>query len=225
MILMYDLHTHSLLSDGELLPSELAVRYMVADYKTIAICDHVDYSNIENIVSSILRFTTHWPKNAPLKVLPGVELTHLPLEQFKPLSKFARSKGIKIIVGHGQTPAEPVIEGTNRAALEADIDILAHPGKISDEDVILAREKNIFLEVTARKGHRDTNRHVVERALKLGAKLILDTDSHSPEDIISGDTMKKVAKEAGLNSTQIDSIFQDVAAFLNIISIGPKAAQ
>ena len=44
---MYDLHTHSLLSDGELLPSELARRYEEKGYKAIAITDHVDFSNIK----------------------------------------------------------------------------------------------------------------------------------------------------------------------------------
>lgn len=211
---MYDLHTHSLLSDGALLPSELAVRYMAAGYKAIAICDHADYSNIENIVNSILKFTYHWPKDLPMHVLPGIELTHVPLGQFKPLAIYARTRGIKIIVGHGQTPIEPVIAGTNRAALEADIDILAHPGLISDEDVKLAKEKGIFLEITARKGHCQTNEHVVSRALSLGARLVLDTDSHNPEDIPTDDRMKEVAFNAGLSPEQVDRIYQDVKEFL-----------
>ena len=138
---MFNLHTHSLLSDGCLLPSELAVRYASKGYKVIAITDHVDYCNIEPTVKAILNFTKHWPKNSPIKVLPGIELTHLPLEQFKPLASYARKQGIKIIIGHGETPAEPVIKGTNRAALEADIDILAHPGKITDSDIKLAKKK------------------------------------------------------------------------------------
>ncbi len=211
---MFDLHTHSLLSDGVLLASELAVRYMAAGYKAIAICDHVDYSNIENITGSILTFTRNWPKDLPLKVLPGIELTHLPLQQFKPLAKYARSKGIKIIVAHGQTPAEPVIEGTNRAALEADIDILAHPGLISDDDVSFAKEKGVFLEITARKGHRDTNKHVAARALELGARLIIETDCHSPEDILTNEQLKEVAAGAGISVEQTEKIFLDVERFL-----------
>ena len=130
---MYNLHSHSLLSDGCLLPSEIAVRYMDKGYKAIAITDHVDYSNIEATIKATLEFCRHWPKNSSIKVLPGIELTHLPLEQFKPLAKYARNKGIKIIIAHGETVVEPVIKGTNRAALEADIDILAHPGLISEK--------------------------------------------------------------------------------------------
>ena len=41
-----DLHMHSLFSDGELLPSELARRALKLNHEAIAITDHVDYSNI-----------------------------------------------------------------------------------------------------------------------------------------------------------------------------------
>jgi len=211
---MYDLHTHSLLSDGVLLPSEIARRYEDKGYKAIAITDHVDYANIESTVKAILEFTKHWPKDSSLRVLSGIELTHLPLAQFKPLAKYAREQGIKIIVAHGETLAEPVIKGTNRVALEADIDILAHPGLISDEEVKLAKKKDIFLELTSRRGHADTNPHVAERALKLGARLILDNDSHLPEDIISPAELIKVGERAGLEEKEIGRIYQDVGRFI-----------
>lgn len=212
--IMYNLHTHSLLSDGALLPSEIAVRYAAAGYKTIAITDHADYSNIDACIGSILEFCRHWPKNSPIKVLPGVELTHLPLNQFQPLAKYAREKHLKIIIGHGETLAEPVLKGTNRAALEADIDILAHPGLITEADVMLAKKKGIFLEVTARKGHRDTNAHVIEQAVKFGAKLILNHDSHDPEDIISPDETKKIGLFYGLSEQQIETIYKNLGIFL-----------
>lgn len=211
---MYDLHTHSLLSDGILLPSEIAVRYAACGYKAIAITDHADYSNIETTVKAILEFTQRWPKDSQIKVLPGIELTHLPLSQFEPLAKYARAKGIKIIIAHGETLAEPVMKGTNRQALEADIDILAHPGLITEEEVKLAKKKGIFLEVTARKGHQDTNPHLVELALKLGADLILSTDSHLPEDIIAPDELKNFGIKAGLSERDIIDIQKKVERFL-----------
>lgn len=211
---MYNLHCHSLLSDGALLPSEVAVRYLYLGYKTIAITDHADYSNIESTVESILEFTKHWPKTQSINILPGIELTHLPPEQFGPLTKYAKKKGIKVIIGHGETIAEPVIKGTNRAALKAGVDILAHPGLIRDEDVRIAKEKNIFLEITSRKGHADTNAHVAERALKLGAKLILNTDSHEPEDIITTQDLSDAAYKSGLNLKEINKIYRDTGEFI-----------
>ncbi len=214
---MYNLHCHSLLSDGALLPSEVAVRYLDKGYKAIAITDHADYSNIRYTVKATLDFTKHWPGNSPLKVLPGIELTHLPLEQFRPLAKYARREGIKIIIAHGETLVEPVIKGTNRAALEADIDILAHPGLISEADTKLAKAKNVFLEITSRKGHCDTNRHVIERALKLGARLILNNDSHAPEDIIAPSELAKIGRSCGLSRKEIEKIYQDTAKFVKVL--------
>jgi histidinol phosphatase-like PHP family hydrolase len=212
---MYNLHGHSLLSDGCLLPSEVAMRYLALGYKAIAITDHVDYSNIESTVKSVLEFVKHWPKDAKIKVFSGIELTHLPLNQFKPLAKYARSKGIEIIVAHGETLVEPVVKGTNRACLEAGIDILAHPGLITDKDINLAREKNIFLEITSRQGHSSTNAHVVERALELKAKLILNTDSHAPEDIITPEELENVGTKAGITKKDLEKIYQDTNKFLS----------
>jgi len=212
---MYNLHCHSLLSDGVLLPSEVAVRYLSAGYKAIAITDHADYSNVDTVIGSILEFTKHWPKDSAIKVLPGIELTHIPPKQFAPLVKLARKKGIKIIVGHGETIIEPVIEGTNRAALEAGVDILAHPGLLTGEDAKLAKDKNIFLEITSRKGHSSTNSYVAEIALKTGAKLILNTDSHLPEDIIKPEELIKVGSMAGLGREDLDNIYKGIERFLS----------
>jgi histidinol phosphatase-like PHP family hydrolase len=211
---MYNLHCHSLLSDGALLPSEVAVRYLALGYKAIAITDHADYSNINSIINAIVEFTSHWPKDSKIQVLPGIELTHLPPAQFKPLAKHARREGIKVIVAHGETLIEPVIKGTNRAALEADIDILAHPGLISDEDTKLAAKRGVFLEITSRKGHSDTNPCVVEKSLKFNARMILNNDSHEPEDIVAFEEIEKIGYAAGLGRKDIDRILDCVGRFV-----------
>lgn len=203
---MYDFHTHSLLSDGELLPSELARRYEAKGYKAIAITDHTDASNIKMIVPAIVEFCKRWPKNR-IKVIPGIELTHIPLEHFDSLIRFARKKGIKIIVAHGQTLCEPVFEGTNLKALNSDIDILAHPGNISESEVRLAKKRGIFLEVTTRKGHNATNRHVVRLARKHKAHLVINNDAHAPEDIISIKRLKQFASNVGLSASDVASIW------------------
>jgi len=190
------------------------MRYLAVGYKVIAITDHADYSNIGTAVKSILDFTRHWPKNSKIRVLPGIELTHLPVTQFKPLALYARRQGIKIIVAHGETPVEPVATGTNRSALEADIDILAHPGMITQDDAVLAGKKGIFLEITSRRGHRDTNAYVARRALKAKARLILNNDSHMPEDIITPERLKGFGIKAGLSVSDVDCLYRGVEEFL-----------
>jgi len=214
---MYNLHSHSLHSDGELLPSEIARRYEAKGYRVIAITDHADYSNIECVVKCVMEFVRHW-QSPILKVLSGVELTHLPLNQFDPLAKYCRKEGIQVVIAHGETLMEPVLEGTNRAALEAGVDILAHPGRINDGDMRLAKDKDIFVELTSRKGHRETNDHVAALALNTGTKIILNHDSHSCEDIISLQDLMQVALDAGLTQGQIDKIYKDTEAFITKVT-------
>ncbi|MFA4932961.1 MAG: histidinol phosphate phosphatase domain-containing protein [Candidatus Omnitrophota bacterium] len=212
---MYNLHSHTFLSDGDLLPSEVAVRYQDKGYKAIAITDHADYSNIKQVAKAIVEFCRRWPKHSNIRVIPGIELTHVPPEQFKPLTALARKEGIKIIIAHGETPVEPVAKGTNRLALLSDIDILAHPGLISDEDTELAAKRGVFLEITSRHGHNQTNSHVAQQARKFGAKLILNNDSHTPDDIISPEELVEVGLNAGLTQIEIDEIYQEVKTFLD----------
>lgn len=211
---MYDFHCHSLLSDGELLPAEIARRYEEKGYKAIAITDHVDSSNIEHVTDCLLKFCSSLAKDAKLKVLPGVELTHIGLKEFKPLVNLARKKGIKIVIGHGETLVEPIIKGTNSAALEAGVDILAHPGLICAKDTQLAVNKGVLLEITSRKGHSLTNGHVAKMANQFGAGLVLDNDSHFPTDIISPDELIDVGLGAGLEKSDIDQIYKNLTIFL-----------
>ncbi len=184
---MIDLHTHTILSDGVLIPSELVRRASVLGCEAIALTDHVDDSNIEPVIMGLVNVSRTLNKYWDIFVIPGVELTHLPLERFPELVKFARRKGAKIIVGHGESPAEPVIRGTNRAAIEAGVDILAHPGYITEEDVSLAVKKGVYLEMTLRRGHKEANAHVLKISGRMGAEIVLNSDGHSPEDILPAD--------------------------------------
>jgi histidinol phosphatase-like PHP family hydrolase len=207
---MIDLHTHSVFSDGELIPFELCRRVEVMGYGAIAITDHADASNLETIISSLKKAASAWNEvNSNLKLIPGVELTHVPPVLIKPLAKKARELGAKIVVVHGETIVEPVAHGTNRAALEADIDILAHPGLISEEEVILARERNIYLEISGRKGHCYTNGHVARLAKKVGAKLVLNSDGHAPGDYLSYELARQIALGAGLDEEDFKEMLKN----------------
>ena len=206
---LIDLHSHSLLSDGVLLPSELVRRYVVNGFKAIAITDHVDSSNIDFIIKGLVTVSTQLNKYWNIKVIPGVELTHIPLEQFKSLTKYARKKGAKIVVAHGESPVEPVLKGTNRAAIEAGVDIVAHPGKILKADVQLAAKKKVALEVTTRRGHLLGNSHVAKIAKSESAKLVIDSDSHTPENIPNLKQFEDVAKKALLTKKDIENCFKN----------------
>ena len=106
--------------------------------------------------------------------------------------------GARLVLVHGETVVEPVSPGTNRAAIEAGVDILAHPGLLTPEDAMLAAEKGVCLELTARKGHSLSNGHVASVAKKIGVNIVLNTDTHSPSDIISDDMAVRIVVGAGL---------------------------
>ena len=211
---MYDFHTHSLLSDGQLLPSELVRRYKVKGYKAIAISDHVDASNIQIVVPEIVDFCRGF-SDPKIKVIPAVELTHIPLNQFDKLIRYARNRGVKLIIAHGETLVEPVIPGTNKKALESDIDILAHPGLISKDDAKIAARRGIYLELSARRGHSISNGYVAKIAIETGAKLVFNSDSHSPEDILSLSDQKNFIKASGLSPKESANVLKNMEKLLD----------
>lgn len=200
-----DLHTHSLLSDGVLLPSELVRRAQTLDHKAIAITDHADASNLEWVVKSLTKVSNSLQKHLETVLIPGVELTYIPPKIMEGLASKARKLGASLIVVHGETIVEPVIPGTNREAVNcSNVDILAHPGFISEDEAELAKENGIYLELSSRIGHCLTNGHVVKIASTVKAKLLVNTDLHEPEEFLSQEAAFRVAIGSGL--TEADAM-------------------
>jgi len=206
---MIDLHTHCIFSDGELIPAELVRRAKVAGYRAIALTDHGDASNIDFIIPRIARVARALGDAHGMAVICGIELTHVPPRDIAPLTLEARSLGAEIVVVHGETIVEPVMPGTNRAALEAGADILAHPGLINGEDVALAASRGIYLEVTTRRGHCLANGHVVKMARQYGAPLIMNTDTHGPQDLVKKETAILIARGAGMDDGEVAAMFKN----------------
>lgn len=199
---MIDLHMHTVFSDGVLIPSELARRAERKGLTAIAITDHGDLSNIDFIVPRIASVAKQLKSHMSIKVIPGIEITHVPPALYPETVALARKLGARIVVAHGETIVEPVAPGTNRAAIESGVDILAHPGLISEADVARAAAKGIYLEISARKGHSLTNGHVARMGTAAGAKLIINTDSHEPGDLIDMETARSIVLGAGLSESE-----------------------
>ncbi|MBU0700966.1 histidinol phosphate phosphatase domain-containing protein [bacterium] len=194
---MIDLHTHSLLSDGILLPSEILQQAKARKIEALAITDHVDLSNIDWVIPRLVNVCQHL-KGQGVCLIPGVEITHVPPELISSLAIKARELGARIVIVHGETIVEPVPLGTNLAALNSDIDILAHPGLLTRKEAELAKQRGIALEITARKGHCLTNGLVAKMAQIIGARLILNTDAHTDTDLITLEEAEKIAQGAGV---------------------------
>jgi histidinol phosphatase-like PHP family hydrolase len=204
---MIDLHTHSLFSDGVLVPSELVRRAVMKGYEVIAITDHADASNLDFTIPRVTAACRELGKRWKIRALPGIELTHIPPETFGQLTKKARKLGAMIVVAHGETIVEPVHPGTNRAAIEAGVDILAHPGLITPGEAALAARKGVHLEITTRKGHSLSNGHVARAAIVAGAQLVIDTDTHEPGDLVTDEYAEAVLLGAGLTKKQAEEVF------------------
>jgi len=207
-----DFHIHSIFSDGMLLPAAIAREAEVKGHCAIAISDHVDASNLEEVLAALTKFVKKQGKTLPITVLPGVELSYLRPDLIKDYAKQARKLGAKIIIVHGQSPVEPVIPGTNieSVKLKGLVDILAHPGNtLTEEEAQLAKENGIFLELSTRRGHKEGNRHVAKMAMKTGAKLLVNTDSHNETDMITQEQAYQVALDAGLTEEEAIKVVRD----------------
>lgn len=211
---MIDLHTHSIFSDGELIPFELIRRAEAIGYKAIAITDHVDSSNIDLVIPKIVSSLKKIKSFISIEAIPGAEITHAPPQLIQELVKEARHLGAKIVVVHGETLVEPVLPGTNRTAIEAHADILAHPGIISEEDLLLAKENGVTLEISSRQGHSLSNGYVAKEAIRFGVPLSINTDAHSPSDLITKETAIKILLASGIEKNRIDSIFENSKAIV-----------
>lgn len=215
---MIDLHTHTLFSDGELVPAEHLRRVEVLGYTAIAITDHGDSSNMDFIIPRLIRAAEDLNRYSGTRLIPGIELTHVPPEMFAELTERARKLGALLVIAHGETIVEPVAPGTNMAALEAGVDILAHPGFITGEEARLAAKKGVFLELSGRKGHSLTNGHVARMAEEAGTLLAVNADAHGPGDFLTAEMAEKVALGAGLDQARYEQIRADMAGLVERVS-------
>jgi putative hydrolase len=208
--MVYDFHTHTLLSDGVLSPIELIRRAAVNNYAAIALTDHAAPGTMERIIRETVEVCalarSHWN----ILAIPGIELTHLPAPAIAEAAWRAKELGAWLVVVHGETIVEPVEKGTNLAALQSPhVDLLAHPGLLTLEEAQLAAANDIFLEISARKGHCLTNGHTASLAQQVGAKLLLNSDAHNEDDLLTDSFLNPLIYGAGLDDTacrQIQSI-------------------
>lgn len=201
--MVFDFHTHTFLSDGSLLPIELIRRAVARGHQAIALTDHVSVSNLASVVEALTEDCRLAEKHWEVRAIPGVEITHTPPSVIPELAAEARRRGAQLIVVHGETPVEPVPEGTNLAAARCpEVDILAHPGAIDAAVARLAAENDVFLELSARKGHCLANGAVAAAARAAGALLLVNSDAHDPPDILTAELAGLVAAGAGLSEQE-----------------------
>ena len=207
--MLFDFHTHTFLSDGVLSPIELMRRAAANGYTAMAVTDHAGINDQERVLEILVKECAEATENMGITVVPGVELTHVPPHRIGEAARRAKANGARIVLVHGETIKEPVAKGTNRAALESpDVDILVHPGMITEEEADIARQAGIYLELSARAGHSLTNGHVARTAMAVGANLVVDSDGHAPGDLLTEELVRQIVIGAGLTEEEFTSILE-----------------
>jgi len=205
--MVYDFHTHSSLSDGVLSPIELIRRALVNNYRAIAITDHAATGALSRIIQETAEVCALARKHWDILAIPGIELTHVPAPAIAETAKRAKELGAWIVVVHGETIIESVEKGTNLAALHSPhVNILAHPGLLSLEEAKLAAANGIFLEISARAGHCLTNGHITSLAQRVGAKLLLGSDAHCEQDLLTPSLANTIIHGTGLDDSACHQI-------------------
>ncbi len=208
--MVYDFHTHSFLSDGELSPSELIRRAVVHGYQAIGITDHVGAGNLEMVLTALRKECRLIEEFWSIRAIPGVELTHVPAGSIARLAEEARLYGAELVVVHGETLVEPVESGTNLAAVSCPwVDVLAHPGLITEAELRLAVENGVFVELSARGGHNTSNGHLVSLGRSLGVKFLVNSDAHAPGNLLTANWAEQVARGAGLTVDEAKIVVAD----------------
>lgn len=209
MSLLIDVHTHTFYSDGVLSPMEHVRRAVVNGYTALGIADHVGVGGVVDLIAALKQDREVVERYWPIKVIVGVELTHVPAEAMAEAAAFARNAGAELVVVHGETPVEPVPAGTNHAAITSGlVDVLAHPGLLTDEDARLAAAGDVFLELSARRGHSLTNGHVARTAAAAGARLMVNSDAHEPSDLLTAAFQERVARGAGVPQAELEAVLR-----------------
>ena len=211
---MLDFHVHTTLSDGGLIPSEIFRRAQVKGIDVLGLADHTDFATTARVVEENLQAALRERElESGITVFCGVELTHVRPVYIAHLTEAARQAGAEYVIVHGETIVEPVEPGTNRAAIEAGCEYLAHPGLISDDDAALAAERGVLLEISSKKGHSLANGHVARLAGQHGAKLVYGSDTHDPSGLHSYEDAMKVLRSAGLSEEEAGAAIENAREF------------
>lgn len=206
---LYDFHSHTFHSDGVLSPMELIRRAAVNGYTVLAITDHMATGSLARVIQEVSRdcelARAHWN----ILAVPGVELTHLPHKAINEAAREAKELGAWLVVVHGESPIEPVEEGTNLAAVKSSyVDILAHPGHLTPQVAKLAAKNEVFIEITARRGHCITNSHVARVAGEAGALMLVNSDAHEEDDLLTSELAKDILRQAGISNRKFKQILE-----------------
>ncbi len=145
-----------------------------------------------------------------MQVIFGIQLRHVPPALLETAVAFYRSFNIPFIGVHGESISDIVEKGTNFSAIRAKADILFNAGLIDEKCVELAKENNVFLEVSTHPKHAYANAHLAKLADKHGAKLALGSKARSLHEIHSPEMQRMILKGACVEKENSYELLQKI---------------
>lgn len=193
---MYDFHIH--VGDGYLLPAEAMRLARLNGYKAVGLLVRADGATLALLLPWLLQFSRHYSLYSGVEAFAGVELVHIPPALMPEAVAEARSLGAALVVAHGETMDGTAECGTNHAAIDAGVDILAHPGLLTHEDAAFAAERGVLLELTTAPVHCLANAHVAAMAKEYGCGMVFGGNVKQIFDFASQELRNNALKGACL---------------------------
>lgn len=205
----YDFHSHTFLTDGSTAATDMWHNAVALGHRALAVTDHLYGEDPGPMMTRLLQEQRAFEMDG-FTTLVGVELSMLAPRKIEENAKAARKAGAEIVIVHGETPMEPVPPGTNRAAISCNlVDVLAHPGFLTEEDAEMARAHDVALELTPRRGHSWGNGVVARTGLAVGADLLVNSDAHDPDQLLRYEQARRVAAGAGVPFSHLQKVLAE----------------
>lgn len=208
------MHSHSTLSDGTLSMEEIVAAAERRGYQALAVTDHAHATdpNYRDVVAAVRGEIDRLRNETSIRLFAGAELTDFEPSQIAHIAREVRRSGAQVVVVHGECVSMQVLPGTNAAAVRADgVDILAHPGLLTEEDAHEAARRGVYVEISARQGHNWANGHVYRTARKAMAPIIVDSDGHDEAGLLSHAKVEALLRGAGASELSLCQIKDQMA--------------
>lgn len=213
-----DLHMHSTISDGTLHLEELVEVAMDRGYSAMAFTDHVFFDNYKRIADKIINWVDKNQEHyKDIVLIPGVEITFATPKEIGIITKDVRAMGSKCVVVHGEASFERTPKGTNDAAIEHGVNVLAHPSYITKEQVVASLKTGTAFELSARDCYNYANKQIAETVLQNGGKMVINSDSHQIGAMLSKHKVLETAKIANLTEEQLSNLKNDTVDIVHKI--------
>ncbi len=189
---MLDFHIH--VDTTNLLPAEAIRHARFLGYRGIGLIVRSDGTTLSLHLPWILQHARKYALYNSVEVFVGVELVHIPTGLLADVVAEARALGAHLVLAHGESLDGMAEPGTNHAAIQARVDILAHPGLITLEDIGLAAEHRVVLEITSAPLHCLANAHVLNMAKEHDCGAVFGSSAKKKHHMLQRDVYQNMLR-------------------------------